>query len=170
MSSVGFLGVAGRRLEGDRRLALLERQTQGLGQLHRVAVALDVHVHGRRLRPQQVVVQGGDLDAALGQAAHDRVDLGLGEDEVAHDHGLVAGFLEGEPGAERQGRLDRDPVERDLEVRARQAEPMHAARLRRRRPAEDLLDLRPVGRGLRRCRERDDEDTDAERRRSPEHH
>jgi hypothetical protein len=71
--------------------------------------------------------------------------------------------VEGQPGAERQGRPDRDAVERDREVRARQAEPADAARLLGRLPAEDLLGplpvgLRPGGRGERQgdspCEER----------------
>ena len=58
---------------------------------------------------------------------HHRVDLVLGQHEVAHDHRLVARRLEGEPGAEREARLDLDAVERDLQVGARQADAVDAA-------------------------------------------
>ena len=96
---------------------------------------------------------------ALGQPAHHRVHLLLGEHEVAHDHRLVTPRgLEGEPGAERQGRLDRDPVERDLEVGAREAELVDAAGLVGARPAEGLVDPLPVGLGVRRRGEHERQD------------
>jgi hypothetical protein len=63
------------RHEGHRRLTLFERQTERLGELHWVAMPLDVHVHRRGLGAQQVVVDCGHLDPALDEARHDRVHL-----------------------------------------------------------------------------------------------
>ena len=59
-------------------------------ELYRLAMPCDVHVHRAGLGAQEVIVEGRDLDPALEELLHHRVDLVLGEDEVAHDHGLVA--------------------------------------------------------------------------------
>src|SRR4051812_32940123 len=52
-------------------------------QLHRIAIAEDMHVVWGRLGPEQMVVQGGDLDAALGQLLHHPIDLIGGSTPVA---------------------------------------------------------------------------------------
>ena len=73
---------------------------------------------------------------------HDRVDLFLGQDQIAHDHALIAHLLEGEPAAERKAGFERDAVERDLQIGARQTDPIDAARHRRTGLSERLADLR----------------------------
>ena len=63
-------------------------------------MAPDVHVERRRARAQQVIMHGGDLEAALDQLGHDRVDLGVEQHEVAHRHGSPVCWLERDPAAE----------------------------------------------------------------------
>ena len=75
---------------------------QGGCQLDRVAIAQDVHVERGWLRSEQMIVHGGDLDAALGQLLHDGIDLVGGEHEVAHDHRHAAVGAEREPAAQGQ--------------------------------------------------------------------
>ena len=99
-----------------------------------------------------MVVKRGDLDPVLEELLHHRIDLVMGQDQVAHDHRLIAHRLEGEPGAEREARLDVDAVERDLQVRARQADAIDAARRDRAFLAECLADRLPVRLGRSRSR------------------
>ena len=80
----------------------------------RVAVPADVHVEGRRVGAQQMIVDRGDVEAALDQLGHHRIDLGLQQHQIAHHHGAAMHRLERDPAAEREGRLDGDAVERDL--------------------------------------------------------
>ena len=128
-----------------KRLNLIEEQLAGLD----FATASGFLING--LKREELIATNSMIlhelfFEGLGEDLHDRVQLSLGEHQVAHDHRLVTSRrMEGEPGAERQGRPDRDAVERDLQVRARQAEPADAARLPGGLPAEDLLDLLPVG-------------------------
>ena len=44
-----------------------------------------------------MIVQGGDLDAAVLEALQDRIDLVRRQDEIAHDHDVVPHPLEREP-------------------------------------------------------------------------
>jgi hypothetical protein len=66
-----------------------------------------------------VIVQSSHLDAARRELRHDRIDLVLGQHEIAHHHPLVANLLEGEPAAERKTGFQLDAVERDLQIAAR---------------------------------------------------
>ena len=103
----------------------------------------DVHVEGRRVRPQQVIMHGGDLETARDHFGHDRIDLGVQEHKVSHDHGTAMRGLECDPAAERQCRLDRHSVQRHREIRARKAVAVNVVRdggL----AAERLVDLLPV--------------------------
>ena len=68
-----------------------------------------------------MVVDRGDLEPAVQQLGHDRRDLGFEQHEVAHHHGLAMHRREGDPAAERQGRLDGDAVERDMQIGPRQS-------------------------------------------------
>ncbi len=55
--------------------------------------------------------------SAFGEAFHDRVNLVLRQNKVAHNHCVIAACrLECEPRAERQRRLDLDSVERDFQI------------------------------------------------------
>jgi hypothetical protein len=80
----------------------------------------------------------------LFELADDRVDFVPGQHEVAHHHGMFAGLLEGEPGAERKGRLYLHAVGGDLEIPARQADLVDVARLHGAGDAERLFNLLPV--------------------------
>jgi len=74
---------------------------------------MQVH-HARRLA-QQVVVQRREIDAALLQLREHRVDLVLGQHEVAHEHRRVHPDLqELDVRAEREPRLERHAARRDL--------------------------------------------------------
>jgi len=74
-------------------------------------------------------VKRGDLDPVRHQFRHHRIDLGVGEDEVAHHHHLsVAVRGEGQPGAERERGLEGDPVEHYVQIAARQTDPVDIPR------------------------------------------
>jgi hypothetical protein len=49
----------------------------------------------------QVIVERGDVDAARKHLCHHRLDLGLGQHEVAHDDRAAGRRLETKPAAER---------------------------------------------------------------------
>ena len=86
-----------------------------------------MHVKRRRVGAQQVVVQGGHLQALRQGLAHHRIDLSFGEDQVAHHHGFVAHRLEGDPTAKCEAWLDRHAVERNVEIAAGQPVAMDVA-------------------------------------------
>ena len=50
----------------------------------------DMHVERQGAAAQDVIMHRGDLEAARDQLGHDRIDLGLEQHEVAHDHGATA--------------------------------------------------------------------------------
>ena len=77
-------GGAGRRRDRQRRLAFGKRVMDRGRQLDGIAMAADMHVEGRRAGAQQMIVDGGDLEAACDHLGHHRVDLGLQQHEVAH--------------------------------------------------------------------------------------
>ena len=58
-----------------------------------------VHVERFRIGAQQMIVNRGDIDAAVEQLCHDRIDLGLEQHEVAHHHGAAVSRLECDPAA-----------------------------------------------------------------------
>ena len=89
-------------------------------------------------------MDGGDRDAAGEQLRHHRIDLALGQHEVAHDHRAAIHALEGKPATERERRLDRDAVEGDVQVAARQCVFVHVPRLVGARFAERLIHLAPL--------------------------
>src|SRR5215207_4073765 len=99
-----------------------------------------------------MVVERGHLDPVLEERLHHRVDLLAGEDEITHDHGVVAHRLECKPGTEGEAGLDLDTVEHDLQVRAREADPIDTTGLHRAFPAKGLPACFPVGLGYDRCR------------------
>jgi hypothetical protein len=79
---------------------------------------VNVHVVGGRVGAQQVIVKGGDVDAARKQFCHHRLDLGLGQHEIAHDEGAAGHRLETEPASERQRRLNGHAIDGHLKVAA----------------------------------------------------
>ena len=150
VSSVGPPVAGGRRGAAQRRPAGGQCLAQRLGQLDGVAVAFVVHVHDVRRHLVEMIVDGGDLEPSGEQAGHDRRHFLVEQDEVAHDHGLVAHLLEGRVGPEREPRLDRDTLHGDGEIGPRHADAEDIARLELARFPESLLDGSPVG--LRRAR------------------
>ncbi len=141
-------GRSGRRRSREGCVAQGQARVQGGCELHRIAVRFHVHVHGRRFGAQQVVVQGGDLEAAGLQLRHYRVDLRMGQDQVAHDHGLVPHGLEGDPGAQSEAGLQRHAIEGHRQVRPWQGHLVDPAGLHRARLAQRLAHGVPVGLGL----------------------
>src|SRR5271165_161376 len=114
----------------EGRLAFRERSVERGCKLHRLALAEHMHVHCERLIAQKMIVQCCHLDSACRKPCHDRGDLVHGQYKIAHDHALIAHLLEGEPAAERKAGLQLDTVERDLQIGARQADPVDATRRR----------------------------------------
>ena len=104
-----------------------------------------MHVERRRIAAQHVIVDGGYVEAVLDQLAHHRIDLALGEHQVAHHHDAAMRRLECHPAAERERRLDGDAVERDGEIAARKAVAMNVGGDRG-RAAERGVDLLPIDR------------------------
>jgi hypothetical protein len=70
---------------------------EGLCELHRIAVSPNVHIQDGDGGSQQVIVDGGYLDATLNEALHHRTDLRVGEHQVAHDHPTLARGLKRQP-------------------------------------------------------------------------
>src|SRR5262249_28895946 len=65
----------------------------------------DVHEEDVRVIEEEVVVQRGHLESVVEGCAHCRIHLGLRQDDVAHDHRLVARRLERGPRREALERL-----------------------------------------------------------------
>jgi hypothetical protein len=80
-------------------------------------------------------VQCGHFDSAGRELCHDRSDLVHGQHEIAH-------LLEGQPTAEGKAGFQFDAVQNDLQIGARQAHAIDAARGRRARLSKSLADLR----------------------------
>ena len=133
----------GGRRHRKRRLAHGQRVMNDGSHLGRVTVAADMHVEGRWAGAQQMIVHGGDIEAAFDHLEHDRVDFAFEQHEVAHHHGFAVHRLERDPATERQGRFDGDAVERHGEVAARKAIAAYVSRDRR-LPAERVVDLLPI--------------------------
>ena len=104
-----------------------------------------VHIEGCRLRAQQVIMQGGDRDAAFSQLGHDGRNLCLGEHEIAHHHGHIALWPERQPRAEGECGFEFDAIKRDMQIGARQPNTINAAGHLRAGLAEGSGDLAPVG-------------------------
>lgn len=114
------------------------------GKLHCISLSGDVHIEGRGLRPQKMIVDSCYRYAAGEQLAHDGIDLILDHDQIAHDHGFAAHGFEGEPATQRERRLDSHTVHGDMQIGSRQAEFMHAAWLIGTCFAERLIDFAPI--------------------------
>lgn len=102
-----------------------------------------MHVEGWRARAQQVVVHGGHLQAFGEEFRHHGIDLGLGQNEIAHHHGLVAHGREGDPSAQGEAGLELDTVKADLEIEPRKAVTVNRA-ADSGGPSENEIDFRPI--------------------------
>ena len=106
-----------------RSIAGLTRSRQIGGVAHPV----HVHVEDARLLPEEMVVQRGDLEPVVEQRRHHRVDLVLGQHEVAHHHLLAAVALgHRHPAAEAERRRRRTAGDGDASVAARDVDLQHA--------------------------------------------
>ena len=74
-----------------------------------------------------MVVKRGDLDSAVRQLLHYRVDLFVQQHQVAHHHRFAAHFLEGKIRPQRKRRPDLDAVEGHLQVATSKADAVYAA-------------------------------------------
>jgi hypothetical protein len=101
-----------------------------------------MHVHREGLVAEQVIVQCGHFDSAGRELCHDRSDLVHGQHEITHHHALIAHLLEGQPTAEGKAGFQFDAVQNDLQIGARQAHAIDAARGRRACLSKSLADLR----------------------------
>ena len=68
--------------------------------LDRVTLSEDMHIEGGRRGPEQMIVQGGNLDATLRQLGQHRGNFSFGEDQISHDGCRPSHLLEGKPRAE----------------------------------------------------------------------
>jgi hypothetical protein len=102
-----------------------------------------MHVESRRAGAQHVIVHGSNLQPALDELEHDRIDLRLQQHQIAHGHHAAMRRLERDPAAQRQRRLDGNTIERDRKVGARKAVTVHIA-VDGGLPAEDVIDLLPI--------------------------
>ncbi len=101
---VGLGHVAGA---SARLLDLREHLAHGGGEGVLRGHAADVHEHHLRRVPEEVVVEGGDLEPVVEGHAHDRIHLVFEQDEVAHHHRMAgARRLESGPGGETERRSD----------------------------------------------------------------
>ena len=71
----------------------------------------------------------GDLEPAAEEAGHHRGHFLIEQDEIAHDHRVVARLLEGCIGSQGKSRLDGDTLDGDRKVGARHADPEDIAGL-----------------------------------------
>jgi hypothetical protein len=92
---------------------------------------------------EQVIVDGGLLNAFLLQFQHDRLDFILGEDEVAHGHRVHGRSSERHPRSQRETGMDGRPLDRDPQVFARHAEFEGAIGLQLPGPAQGIFDRLP---------------------------
>src|SRR5438094_6007165 len=100
------------------RAARGQRLAEGARHLQGVAVSAVMHVHRVRRHLVQMVVDRRHLEAARKQPGHDRRDLLIEQDEVAHDHGVVTDLLERRVRAQSEARLHRNTLHRDVEIGA----------------------------------------------------
>jgi hypothetical protein len=103
-----------------------------------------MHVKGRGIAAQHVVVNGGDLKPAFDQPGEHRIDLGFEQHQVAHRHNAAMGGLHGDPAAERQSRFDGDAVQGHGQISARKAVAVYIAGNRRGFAAEGGIDFIPI--------------------------
>jgi len=105
------------------------RQTDG--------VPPSCHVHVERSWPgaEQVIMYRRHRDPTGQYFRHDRVDLILGQDKVAHYHRTVAVWLEGKPTAESECRQQRHTIDCHMQIGARKTVAMHIPRHRCARPS-----------------------------------
>src|SRR5215469_5072146 len=75
-----------------------------------------------------MIMQRADFDTAVQQLLHDGFNLFLRQNEIAHHHGVLSHRFERNPGTQCKPGLQRDTIQRDIEVRARHADAVDAAR------------------------------------------
>ena len=89
------------------------------------AVRMDVHIEHAGLVPEEMIVDGRDLDPVVKQRGHHRIHLVLRQHEIAH-HDVHAGALRhGDPSAETKRRRSLDVRDRHADVVARDVDLQH---------------------------------------------
>src|ERR1700681_1135312 len=71
----------------------------------------------------EMIVHRRNFKARRAQFFHDRVQLVLEQDQVAHNHGIVIRPDKRSPRTESETGLDRQPVNRNMQVDSRKSEP-----------------------------------------------
>jgi hypothetical protein len=90
-----------------------------------------------------MVMHGRNLKTCGAQFFHYRVQLVLKDDQIAHDHCIFVGAGECGPRAESQSRLDREPVNGNMQVGSRKSDLIYIADLLA-GPAQRLIDIRGI--------------------------
>jgi hypothetical protein len=90
--------------------------------------------------PDEMVVHRGNFKARGTQFFHDRVQLVLQQNQVAHEHRLVVRPRERSPGTKRQSRLDRQSVNGNTQMGSWKSNFIDVPRLLA-RPAQRLVDF-----------------------------
>src|SRR5690348_1027654 len=111
-----------------------------------------------------MIMNRGNVETALDELGHYRLDLGFEQDQIAHHHGLAAHSLaahslaahslaahslathtfECDPAAKRKRRLNAHAVERDVKIAAWETVAMNVAGHDRRLSADRVIDFLPV--------------------------
>src|SRR6266853_3485083 len=118
-------GRRGRRPE--RRAGAGERGAEIRRQVAGGSAAVIVQIVDPRRLTEQVVVDGGDVEARAEQARGDDGQLGLGEHKVAHHVGRVGGAGERGPRGQRERGLHGDVAHFHRQIAARERDAIHVA-------------------------------------------
>ncbi len=117
---------------------------QGLGQLCRVPVPLNVHVHHSGSLVKYVVMDRRLLDTSGLKLSSYRSYFILGQHQIAHHHGAVPRVLECQPPAERKRGFDLYVSHSDVQIRSGQTHLVNIPCLNRASSAELLRDGLPL--------------------------
>ena len=84
------------------------------------SAAVEVHVGDARLLRSEVIMDGGHCDVLVRELREHRLELGTGQDEIAHHHGVRGRSAEAGPRAERERRRDGHVADMQRDIAARQ--------------------------------------------------
>src|SRR5579884_465750 len=100
----------------QRGACQLKRLFEIGGEMLRIPLSQEVHIHYLRLLADQVIMNRRDLDSLFFQLRLHRLDLFFFQDNIAEGDRLVSDRFESGPGAERKARLELNPFEGDIQV------------------------------------------------------
>src|SRR6185312_7350570 len=153
----GRIQVNRSRLAGWRArwshwgFALRKRGMEDLGELHGITMPTHVHVEDRHGGTKQMVVDRGDFDVTSDQPCHYRTDLAVSQHQIAHEHGAGTARLERDPATQRQSGFDRNTIDGNTQIRARERVLVNATGLVRAFSSDSLVHLSPVDIGAGGC-------------------